>query len=153
VTVPAAATTRTAVVRLSPGSPAPPKQLGGKGASLDRLVQAGFPVPPTAVVTADAYRAVAAHPSLAGLLTRLRAGANSHPGPMILTALWTGGVPTSSFTRCRPGVATDPSVAGTCAARPCTRIAGRSRRCERTGSTPVPRSFLASGRSSGFCCR
>ncbi|MGY1679942.1 PEP/pyruvate-binding domain-containing protein [Geodermatophilus sp. SYSU D01176] len=75
MTVQAGATTRTAVVRLSPGSPAPPGQLGGKGASLDRLVQGGFPVPPTAVVPADAYRAVAAHPSLAGLLTRLRDGA------------------------------------------------------------------------------
>lgn len=74
MSVPAAAT-RTAVVRLSPGSPAPPAQLGGKGASLDRLVQGGFPVPPTAVVSADAYRAVAAAPCLAGLLARLRDGA------------------------------------------------------------------------------
>ncbi|MGY1708834.1 PEP/pyruvate-binding domain-containing protein [Geodermatophilus sp. SYSU D00758] len=67
--------TVTAVLPLVPGRPAPPAQLGGKAASLDRLVQGGFPVPPTAVVTADTYRAVAAHPDLAPLLTRLRAGA------------------------------------------------------------------------------
>ena len=63
------------VVVLRPGSPAPAAELGGKAASLDRLVQHGFPVPPTAVVTASAYRSVAAHPDLARLLTVLRAGA------------------------------------------------------------------------------
>lgn len=62
------------VVVLRPGRPAPASELGGKAASLDRLVQAGFPVPPTAVVTATAYRGVAAHPDLAGLLSRLRSG-------------------------------------------------------------------------------
>ncbi|MGY1666731.1 PEP/pyruvate-binding domain-containing protein [Geodermatophilus sp. SYSU D00696] len=64
----------TAVLRLTAGSPAPPAQLGGKGASLDRLVQRGTPVPPTAVVTADAYRTVADSPDLAPLLDRLRSG-------------------------------------------------------------------------------
>lgn len=62
------------VVVLRRGSPSPPGELGGKAASLDRLVQAGFPVPPTAVVSATTYRSVAAHPGLAGLLARLRAG-------------------------------------------------------------------------------
>ncbi|MFQ1002380.1 PEP/pyruvate-binding domain-containing protein [Modestobacter sp. SSW1-42] len=62
------------VVRLRPGAPCPREELGGKAASLDRLVQAGFPVPDTAVVTASAYRAVAAQPELADLLARLRAG-------------------------------------------------------------------------------
>ncbi|MGY1792402.1 PEP/pyruvate-binding domain-containing protein [Geodermatophilus sp. SYSU D00525] len=65
----------TAVLRLTAGTPAPPGQLGGKGASLDRLVQRGTPVPPTAVVTADAYRTVAADPGLAAFLTTLRGGA------------------------------------------------------------------------------
>ncbi|SOC49586.1 pyruvate, water dikinase [Blastococcus aggregatus] len=63
------------VVLLRPGTPAAAAELGGKAGSLDRLVQAGFPVPPTAVVTATAYRGVAAHPDLAGLLTRVRDGA------------------------------------------------------------------------------
>ncbi|MGY1616189.1 PEP/pyruvate-binding domain-containing protein [Geodermatophilus sp. SYSU D00691] len=62
------------VVPLLPGHPAPVDQLGGKAASLDRLVQEGFPVPPTAVVTADTYRAVAADPGLARLLDRVRHG-------------------------------------------------------------------------------
>ena len=69
-----ALTVAAPVVVLSPGSPAPAAELGGKAASLDRLVQAGFPVPRTAVVTASAYRAVAAHPDLAALLTALQAG-------------------------------------------------------------------------------
>ena len=64
-----------AAVQLRRGTPAPVAELGGKAASLDRLVQAGFPVPPTAVVTASAYRPCAAHPQLAGLLARLRTGA------------------------------------------------------------------------------
>lgn len=63
------------VVLLRPGSAAASTELGGKAAALDRLVQAGFPVPPTAVVTATAYRGVAVHPELAGLLARLRSGA------------------------------------------------------------------------------
>ena len=64
----------TPVVVLRPGSSASAAELGGKAASLDRLVQAGFPVPPTAVVTAATYRAVAAHPDLAALLDRLQRG-------------------------------------------------------------------------------
>ncbi|GAA4753861.1 hypothetical protein GCM10023328_41500 [Modestobacter marinus] len=62
------------VVRLTPGAPCPREELGGKAASLDRMVQAGFPVPDTAVVTAAAYRSVAGQPELAGLLARLQAG-------------------------------------------------------------------------------
>ncbi|WP_436498235.1 PEP/pyruvate-binding domain-containing protein [Actinokineospora sp. HUAS TT18] len=44
---------------------------GGKGAALDRLARLGFAVPPTAIVTAAAYRAVAEHPDLAALLAQL----------------------------------------------------------------------------------
>ena len=69
-----ALTVTAPVVVLRPGCAAPAAELGGKAASLDRLVQAGFPVPPTAVVTATAYRTVAAHPHLAPLLSALRDG-------------------------------------------------------------------------------
>lgn len=48
--------------------------LGGKGASLDVLLRAGLPVPPTTVVTTEAYRQVAAQPELADLLDELRTG-------------------------------------------------------------------------------
>ncbi|MCZ2860612.1 PEP/pyruvate-binding domain-containing protein [Blastococcus sp. VKM Ac-2987] len=77
MTAPASAraqVTAPGVIVLRRGDPSVPEELGGKAASLDRLVQAGFPVPPTAVVTAATYRAVAAQPGLAGLLARLRAG-------------------------------------------------------------------------------
>ena len=53
-------TVTTPVVVLRPGTSAQAGELGGKAASLDRLVQAGFPVPATAVVTASTYRAVRA---------------------------------------------------------------------------------------------
>ena len=53
------------------GRSAPPGQLGGKGAWLDRLVHEGFRVPPTAVVTTEAYDAVASGPELAPLLAEL----------------------------------------------------------------------------------
>lgn len=51
-----------------------PRSLGGKGAALDRLIGWGVRVPDTGVVTAAAYRAVAALPGPAGLLDRLAAG-------------------------------------------------------------------------------
>jgi pyruvate,water dikinase len=62
------------VVRLCAGVPQPAEQVGGRATLLDQLVQAGFPVPPTAVATAAVYRSVAAHPDLRELLARLRAG-------------------------------------------------------------------------------
>lgn len=48
--------------------------LGGKGAQTARLVALGLPVPCAGVVTADAYRAVARDPAVAGLLTRIDSG-------------------------------------------------------------------------------
>ncbi len=54
------------------GSGAEGALVGGKGAWLDRLLAEGFEVPATAVVTTEAYRAVAAHPDLATLLDELR---------------------------------------------------------------------------------
>ncbi|GIH96326.1 PEP/pyruvate-binding domain-containing protein [Planobispora siamensis] len=66
-------TTRTAapvVVRL----PADRPDLGGKGEGLNRLMAAGLPVPPTAVVTAAAYRDVAADPRVRELTEAARAG-------------------------------------------------------------------------------
>lgn len=50
------------------GSGADVHRVGGKGAWTDRMIAAGFRVPPTAVVTTEAYRAVAAVPGLAALL-------------------------------------------------------------------------------------
>lgn len=51
-----------------------PAALGGKGAALDRLIGWGVRVPDTGVVTADAYRAVAAQPGPAALVAGLAAG-------------------------------------------------------------------------------
>lgn len=48
--------------------------LGGKGASLDQLIEWGLPVPSTGVVTTEAYRVVAADPEVAGLVERIRRG-------------------------------------------------------------------------------
>lgn len=56
------------------GACADPRSLGGKGAALDRLIGWGFRVPDTGVVTAAAYRAVAALPGPAELLDRLATG-------------------------------------------------------------------------------
>jgi pyruvate,water dikinase len=56
------------------GACADSASLGGKGASLDRLIGWGIRVPDTGVVTAAAYRAVAALPGPAALLDRLAAG-------------------------------------------------------------------------------
>lgn len=49
--------------------------LGGKGASLDRLIAWGLPVPPTGVVSTRAYREMAADPAIAALIDAIRAGA------------------------------------------------------------------------------
>ena len=56
------------------GAAADHSLLGGKGASLDQLVGWGLPVPPTGVVTTEAYRAVAADPGVAGLVDRIQRG-------------------------------------------------------------------------------
>lgn len=52
----------------------PAEVLGGKGASLDRLVGYGIPVPPTGAVTTAAYFRLAAQPAIVALLDRLRSG-------------------------------------------------------------------------------
>ena len=53
---------------------------GGKGASLARSTAAGFPVPPGAIVIADAYRRWAAEPALpAELVAEIRAWLNTQP--------------------------------------------------------------------------
>ena len=56
------------------GTDPDPAALGGKGAALDRLIGWGIRVPDTGVVTADAYRAVAAQPGPAALIAHLVAG-------------------------------------------------------------------------------
>lgn len=55
------------------GSGAPISQVGGKAASLDRLVAFGFPVPEAVALTDEAYRAFADAPELTRLLRKLRA--------------------------------------------------------------------------------
>ncbi len=65
--------TQGAVVVLGPGT-ARAHGLGGKGSSLARMVAGGCPVPPTAVVDADAYRRLLDDPVLAAHLDRLSAG-------------------------------------------------------------------------------
>jgi hypothetical protein len=82
----------TAVI--GPGVPIDDCAAGGKGASLNRLAQQGFPVPPTAAVPAAAYRIVAEHPDLAGLFGRLAGPATVVPAEVVHAA----GSPTSSGT-------------------------------------------------------
>lgn len=53
------------------GESGDPAELGGKGAALDRIIGWGLAVPTTGVVTANAYRTVAALPGPAGLVERL----------------------------------------------------------------------------------
>jgi len=62
------------VVALGRGRPVCDGELGGKGASLDRLLRAGFPVPSTAVITASTYRRVLADPALDALVARIDSG-------------------------------------------------------------------------------
>lgn len=68
--------TGPAVVPLRLGEPVVAAEVGGKAAALDRLEQLGFQIPRTAVVTAAAYRAVAADPAVAALLAGIAAGAD-----------------------------------------------------------------------------
>ena len=58
---------------LAPGRPVR-DGLGGKGRALAQLVSAGYPVPATGVVTADAYRLAASHPVVSELVARITAG-------------------------------------------------------------------------------
>ena len=60
-----------ALVQILDGTCTTPEVLGGKGAALDRLLHWGVHVPPTAIVTADAYRATTAQRSLADLMGRI----------------------------------------------------------------------------------
>ena len=55
-----------------------PRQLGGKGAALDRLAGIGVPIPPCAVVIGDAYREFASDPALVRFLDELRRRAVAH---------------------------------------------------------------------------
>jgi len=62
------------------GATADPAELGGKGAALDRLIGWGLHVPPTGVVTAHSYRAIAALPGPAALVGRLVNGQATSAG-------------------------------------------------------------------------
>ena len=65
---------RPPIVRLGSGQPPGADDVGGKGAALDRLIRAGFDIPPVAAVTAAAYRHVAADPGVRALIERIEAG-------------------------------------------------------------------------------
>lgn len=52
----------------------PVEQLGGKGKALARLVVEGFPVPPTVVVTTDAYRQAMQSPEVEEVIADIVAG-------------------------------------------------------------------------------
>jgi rifampicin phosphotransferase len=62
---------RSAARRLD-GSGATTLDVGGKAASLDRLVANGFPVPPAIALTADAYRAFVEGAALGAFIDELR---------------------------------------------------------------------------------
>ncbi len=55
------------------GAGRPADRVGSKAASLDRLIGAGFPVPPAMVVTTTAFRTFVAHADLAGLIDEIAA--------------------------------------------------------------------------------
>lgn len=67
--------------------------IGGKATALDRLIGWHQPVPPTAVATADAFRAVVAQPVLESLMDRLDAG-RSVPADEVDAAFREAGIPT-----------------------------------------------------------
>jgi pyruvate,water dikinase len=69
-------------IRRLEGTGAPVSEVGGKAASLDRLVGQGFPVPSAAAVTADAYRAFVRHAGLEPFLESLK-GADLPPADRI----------------------------------------------------------------------
>jgi pyruvate,water dikinase len=68
------------VVELGGGG-LPAQLVGGKGAWLDRLVAAGFPVPTCVTVTTESYRAVARHPTISSLLASLHDERRDARGP------------------------------------------------------------------------
>ncbi|MGQ0668905.1 MAG: PEP/pyruvate-binding domain-containing protein, partial [Actinomycetota bacterium] len=61
-------------VRRLDGTGAHVGEVGGKAASLDRLVALNFPVPPAVVLTADAFRAFVSGSGLGPFLETLRRG-------------------------------------------------------------------------------
>ncbi len=56
------------------GAGRPAERVGSKAASIDRLIAAGFPVPPALVVTTTAYRTFVSHADLDGLIGELTSG-------------------------------------------------------------------------------
>lgn len=81
-----------AAVVILDGTSTTPDALGGKGAALDRLLRWGVHVPPTAIVTADAYRSTAAQPALAELMDRI-ARNEPVPGDEVEAAFLAAGLP------------------------------------------------------------
>ena len=75
-------TARAPLVAGLRGDGLPPDLLGGKGGWLERLVGAGFDVPPAAVLTTECYRAVTADGALCELVTELASA--PLPGPVEL---------------------------------------------------------------------
>ncbi|MBI4260527.1 MAG: hypothetical protein HY658_08170 [Actinobacteria bacterium] len=70
--VPAGSPPARAFSRRIDGSGANSSEVGGKAASLDRLVSHGFPVPPAVALTAEAYRTFVHRAGLEPLLAELR---------------------------------------------------------------------------------
>ncbi len=68
------------LVRRLDGSGASVAEVGGKAASLDRLVAFGFPVPTALALTTHAYRRFVDHGDLAPFLSRLRRADPVPPG-------------------------------------------------------------------------
>lgn len=66
---------------------------GGKGYALARLSQAGFPVPPGFIVTADAYRAFVAANGLERILTEALTGEDPMAAARAQAAFWEGEMP------------------------------------------------------------
>jgi pyruvate,water dikinase len=75
-----------------------PALLGGKGAALDRLIGWGVRVPPTAIVTAAAYRTVASQPALSPLLQQI-ARNEAVDGPDVEAAFLAAGIPEPERSR------------------------------------------------------
>lgn len=65
----------SSIVELT-SSEGPVEHLGGKGRALARLVVEGFPVPPTAVVTTDAYRQMSQSSAVAATITDICSGSH-----------------------------------------------------------------------------
>jgi len=75
---PGGGSTSGQVTVLLRGTGLEPALAGGKGAALDRLIQLGLPVPPTGVITTEAYRRFVGHGDLGEqLVTLARSGRSS----------------------------------------------------------------------------